>query len=346
MDPDGSKHQKKKGTGVKKHPSSVRAILTALFGNFFVMILKFIGWIITSSPSMLAEALHSFADVMNQSLLYAGVQNSKGKATAEHPHGMGSVQYLFNFLSAIGVFTLGCVLTIWHAIHDYLNPTPVSQWWWIGVIILTVSFLTEGYTCYVAVKEIYSRKGRKSFFKYLKQTDDPALIAILLEDSAAMVGIFIALFGVVISKLTANPVVDVVCAILIALMMGAIAWFLGITNAKLLIGKSISKEKEKEYKEFITSLNTVDKISELRTEVLGPHRVYLSFKAELHPTFFINIEHLQKDADEIKNGEPAIKILMEASDRAVRSTAREIVQIEKLIKEKFPEISIIDLELD
>lgn len=90
----------------------------------------------------------------------------------------------------------------------------------------------------------------------------------------------------------------------------------------------------------------MDKISELRTEVLGPNRVYLSFKADLHTTFIINLDHLQDSAEELKDGEQPMKILMEVSDRAVRSTAREIVKIEKRIKDKFPEISIIDLELE
>lgn len=223
------------GVTKQQQANSLRTILTALVGNFFVTILKFIGWLVTSSPSMLAEALHSFADVMNQGLLFAGIHNSKRKATPEHPWGMGPIQYLFNLLSAIGVFTLGCVLTIWHAIHDYFNPTPISSWWWLSICILAVAFVVEGYTCIVALKEIYARKGRKKFLTYLKNTDDPALIAVLLEDGAAMLGIFLAMTGVIVSKVTANPLADVVAAVVIGLMMGGIAWFLGITNAKLLL---------------------------------------------------------------------------------------------------------------
>jgi zinc transporter 9 len=328
------------------HYNSLGTILAALMGNFFVMILKFIGYGITSSPSMLAESLHSFGDVMNQALLYAGVQRSKRKATIEHPHGLGPVQYLFNFMSAIGVFTLGCVVTIWHAVSDYANPGPVNSWWLVSVIILTISFLVEGYTCYVAFKEVYKQKGNQRLLKYLRHSDDSALIAVLLEDSAAVLGIVLALSGIILTRITGNHVFDVLSAVTIGVMMGFIAWFLGTSNAKLLIGKAIPEDKEKEYKNFIQSLNSVDKVSELRTEVLGPRRVYLSFKADLHPMYFMNLDHLSDSAEEIKNGESPIKVLMEVSDRAVRSTAREIVQIEKLIKERFPEVAIIDLELD
>lgn len=353
MGPDGTskrpitkKPRKKKNQQPLAPNNSLKAILAALMGNFFVMILKFIGYGITASPSMLAESLHSFGDVMNQGLLYAGAQRSKQKASKEHPYGLGPIQYLFNFMSAIGVFTLGCVVTIWHAISDYLNPSPQSSWWIISVVILVVSFLVEGYTCLIAFKEVYKQKRNMSLLKYLRTTDDSALAAVLLEDSTAVLGILLALSGIVITRITGNHVFDVIAAVIIGLMLGFIAWYLGTTNAKLLIGKSIPSEREKEYKEFIQSLHSVDKVSDLRTEVLGPRRVYLSFKADLHPTFFINLDHLSNSAEEIKNGETAMKVLLEVSDRAVRSTAREIVKIEKLIKEQFPEVAIIDLELD
>ena len=104
MGPDGTSKRPTKKTRKNKKPlpvvfqnNSLRTIMAALMGNFFVMILKFIAYGVTSSPSMLAESLHSFGDVMNQSLLYAGVQRSRRKATKEHPHGLGPIQYLFNF---------------------------------------------------------------------------------------------------------------------------------------------------------------------------------------------------------------------------------------------------------
>lgn len=330
---------------MKENNGSVKAIVKALVGNSFVTLFKFVGWFITSSPSMLAEALHSCADVFNQSLLFMGIKNSK-KTSEDHPWGMGSVQYLFNLISAVGVFTLGCVVTIWHAIDDYHNPSPESPYWWVSLVILSIAFVVEGYTCVVAFKEVYARKGKTKLLTFLKESDDPALTAILLEDSAAMLGILLAFMGIIISQVTQSHVADVVCAIIIGLMMGCIAYFLGMQNAKLLIGKAISKEREEEYRYFILGLKSVEKITDLKTEVLGPNRVYLSFKAELHTTFIINIDHLHDAADEIKNGSQPIKILLEASDRAVRSTAREIAKIEKIIKKEFPEVSIIDLELD
>lgn len=106
----------------KSNHSSLKAVVVALLANFFVTILKFAGWLITSSPSMLAEALHSMADVMNQCLLFIGIKSSQGKADVNHPYGKGAMQYLFNFMSAIGIFTLGCIVTIYHAVHDYMHP--------------------------------------------------------------------------------------------------------------------------------------------------------------------------------------------------------------------------------
>lgn len=326
---------------------SLKAVVVALFANFFVTILKFAGWLITSSPSMLAEALHSLADVLNQCLLFIGIKSAQGKADTMHPYGKGAMQYLFNFMSAIGIFTLGCIVTIYHAIHDYMNPQPVeSKWIWLNLGILIIAFIVEGYSAFIALKEIYKQKGRQSLMTFLKRSDDPTLTGVFLEDSAAVLGIIFALFGVGFSRLFQSNNPDVISAILIGIMMGLIAIFLGLSNASFLIGKSYGSDKEENYKDFIQSLPTVENVTDLRTEVLGPNKIHLYLKIELHGMLMADPELMTREAKDIQTGETsAIESLMNAYARAIRDVGPEIHSIEESIKKQFKEITQIDIEL-
>lgn len=326
---------------------SLKAVLAALAANTFVTIIKFVGWIISSSPSMLAEALHSFADVLNQSLMFVGIKGA-ARTSKLHPWGQGAVQYLFNFMSAIGIFTLGCIVTIYHAVHDYLNPQPINYgWMWLNLMILCLSFLIEGTSCVIALKEIYKLKGKKSLRKFIMTSDDPTLVGVFLEDSAAILGILLAISGVGLSKYLGSNNPDIFAAIIIGGMMGLIALFLGIVNARFLIGKSSSPQKELEYQEFIESLPTVDKVMELKSEILGPNKVHLFIKVELHGSLMIDRDQIQKDAQEIEMGNiTALEGLLDVYSRAIRDIGPEIISIETKIKKKFREIVTIDFEIE
>lgn len=331
----------------KSAHSSLKAVVVALMANFFVTIVKFAGWLITSSPSMLAEALHSLADVMNQCLLFIGIKSSQGKADSNHPYGKGAMQYLFNFMSAIGIFTLGCIVTIYHAVHDYMHPQSVdNKWIWLNLGILIFAFFIEGYSGIVALREIIKQKGKKSLIKFLKNSDDPTLVGIFLEDSAAVLGILFALFGVACSRIFQSNTPDVITAIIIGGMMGLIAVFLGISNARFLIGKSSGVDREEEYKEFIDKLPTVERVFELRSEILGPNKIHLYAKIELHGMLMADPEHMTHEARHVQAGDiTAIEALMNAYSRAIRDVGPELQSIEEKTKEKFPEIVQIDFEL-
>jgi cation diffusion facilitator family transporter len=313
--------------------------------NVLVTILKFIGYFLTMSPTMFAEALHSSADIVNQILLYAGIKKSKNKRSKQHPWGTGAMQYLFNFISALGIFILGCVLNLWHVGYKVFNPDPSEdRWLWLNIVILVLSFIIEGYSCLFSLKSIWKEKGREKLISFFKRTQDPTLVAIFLEDSTALIGIIVALIGVTLSQVFHSHFFDLMSSTIIGLMMGLVSIFLAITNALFLIGKSVDSDKEDEYKEFIESLDSVEKVIEIRTEVLSPGKVHLSIKVELHPTFIVNIDQLKRDADEIRSGEPIMKILMDVADRSVRATGREIGALERKIRTEFSEIVSIDFE--
>lgn len=325
--------------------SSERVVKIALLSNFSVTVVKFIGWIFTSSPSLLAEAMHSLADTFNQCLLLIGVR------TSQAPN-KGSMQFLFNFTSALGVFVLGGIATIYHAIHDIFEPAPIqtsNNLFYLGVGIIIFSFIVEGYSCIAAVRQVYKQKGNRSLISFLSESDDTTLVGIFLEDSAALLGLVIALIGMITSKVTGSNIPDIVAAITIGLMMGFIAIVLTINNSRLLIGKSLSDERMKEISDMIESTLLVDKVKIITTEIIGTNKVNLYCSVEINGSALITNAEVIEDIAEIKedlnDGETIAPIIVDMCDRTVRKLGLKIQELELEIKKEFPEIHSIDLEV-
>lgn len=325
--------------------SSTKVVLSALAGNLFVTLIKFIGWLLTRSPSLLAEALHSLADTFNQFLLLLGIRNSQGERS-------GPVQFLYNFSSAIFIFILGGVITIAHAVHDLFYPSDMQDninLFYISLGIIAVSFIVEGYTCVVALKAINAQKGKKSLYKFLMESNNTTLVGIFLEDSAALLGLVLALVGMCSSRLIGSNIPDAVAALMIGLMMGFIAILLLINNSKLLIGKSLDKETEDEIKDLIESTFLVDKVVEMSTEIIGLNRVNLYCSVEVNGAALISHEDVKDDIAEIKEdlaeGESLAPVIVDIVDRTVRKLGNKIKILEEQIKKEYPEIKTIDIEV-
>lgn len=330
--------------------SGSKAIIVALCSNFFVTVLKFIGWGLTQSPSLLAESMHSLADTFNQSLLFWG-KIETSKYAKKDILKSGYIQFIFNFASAIGIFILGSVVTLYHAFHDlisnekYVNSDLFFKW---SLLILISSFIIEGYSWLVAVKEINKKRGSKGFYRFLLKTDDTTLLGIFLEDSAAMIGIVLALVGTIMSKIMQSNIPDVVTAIGIASMMGFIAINLIINNSKFLIGQSLAKKEELELKEFLESQDIIDHVVDLKTELIGSGKVHLYAKIEYNGNMLASNNDIREDIDcimdALDNNDSLAPILVDIRDQTVRKLGSKIKLLEKTIKEEYPEIISIDLE--
>ena len=298
--------------------SSERVVKLALMSNLSVFVVKLLGWIFTSSPSLLAEAMHSLADTFNQTLLLLGIRKSQAP-------NKGSMQFLFNFSSALGVFVLGGCVTIYHAIHDIFNPAPIQSsdtLFYVGIGIIIFSFFVEGYSCLFAIKEVYKKKGNRSLISFLSESDDTTLVGIFLEDSAALLGLIIALAGMITSKVIDSNIPDIVAAITIGLMMGFIAIVLTINNSRLLIGKSLSDERMNEIKDMVESTLLVDKVKIITTEIIGTNKVNLYCSVEINGAALITnaevIESIAEIKDDLNDGETIAPIIVDMCDRTVR----------------------------
>lgn len=326
--------------------SGIKVIVQAVAGNAFITIIKFIGYALTNSPSMLAEAVHSFADTLNQILLFIGLKQSTKEANREYSTGMGSASYVWNLVSAVGIFFLGFGVTFYHGMHSLFDEehalAPVS---WIAIAILIISFIIEFWVLVGAYQEVKIKKGNRSFIRYFRESDDPALLAVLLEDSVAVLGVVLALVAVVFGQIFQSTIFDSIIALIISMLLAFLAISLGIINGKLLIGKSLTLDQEEDIKKFISGLEQVMKVETLKTKIIGSGQIRLSLELELRGEAIIDNSSIVHDVKRLQDGESPTKVLYKASERMVRLTGSHINKIEQEIKNQFPSVTLIDLEV-
>jgi zinc transporter 9 len=328
--------------------SSTKVVISAVIGNGTLTVLKFLVWTVTASPSILAEAIHSLADTSNQILLYIGVRHSNWGPTKEFPWGRANARYVWNLVSAVGVFFIGFGVTTYHGIYSLINyeAIQVSFSWW-AVIILLISFIVEGFVFLIAYRFVNKERGDLSIYEYIRRGDNPTNVAVLLEDGVALLGIILASTGIALSLYLNNAIPDAITSIVIGCLMGVLALVLAYSNARLLIGVSAPPENVEKIKVFMESLHYVEKITSIKTEVMGPGQVHLVAEIEFHGGFFIDREQLVKEANLIRSGnEDPLPILVSTAERTVRIVGQVINQLEKELYIEFPELKLIELEVN
>lgn len=327
---------------------TLKVVISAISGNAIITLGKFAGFFVSASPSMLAEAIHSLADTLNQILLFIGIKQSKHKASSQHPLGFGSATYLWNLISAVGIFFLGFGVTAYHGIHSLIHPPQSLNHSinWIAIGVLAFAFVIEGYVLIQAYKEVNRKRNGLNWISFFNESDDPTAIAILFEDGIAVLGVVLAFIGMMLSYFLKNPVFDAITSIIIALLLGVMAIFLGIANGRFLIGRAMTANSQEDMKEFIEGLEIVERVEQIITRVLGPSNVRLSLELSLNGSLLIDRKKISIDVQKLKSHpEAATGILVDTFDRAIRSSGNAINELEKKIQQRFPEVKFIDLEI-
>ena len=327
---------------------SLKAVLAALAGNSIVTCAKFIGWSASLSPSMLAEAVHSLADTLNQFLLLIGIRHGSGQPTKAYPFGKGQARYIWNLISAMGIFFMGFGVTVYHGIFALLSggvadPNASIT---VPVLILGFSLMVESYSLHVAYQSVQQSRGDTAFWRYVRTGDDPTGVAVLLEDAIAVVGVIVGLSGILLSRKFQSPVPDAVASILIGFLLGGMAVVLAIANGRILMGASAGSDWDTEIREFVESFPSVERVVSLKTSVLAPGRFRASIEVEFHGGILVNRQQIEKDADSIRDGDDPVPVLVETAERMVRTVGREINRLEAEIHKRFPQVVVIDLEVN
>jgi cation diffusion facilitator family transporter len=258
-----------------------RAIVAALLANAGIALAKFIGYLITGSSSMLAEAVHSVADTSNQALLLLGGRTARRAATAEHPFGYGRDRYFYSFVVALLLFTLGSVFAIYEGVHKLAAHDPLTSPI-IAVGILVVAIALEGFSFRTAIHESRPLKGTATWWQFIRQAKVPELPVVLLEDFGALVGLAFALLGVGLTLLTGNAVWDAIGTICIGVLLGVIAIILIVEMKSLLIGEGATPPV---LADIVSSLESgdVQRVIHIRTQYLGPEELLVAAKIALAP---------------------------------------------------------------
>lgn len=333
---------------LKESDVSLKAVIAAISSNFLVTLAKFAGWTYSFSPSMLAETIHSLADVLNQFLLYVGIKHgSASQPTKMYPFGKGQARYIWNLISAIGIFFVGFGVTTYHGLSQLIAPSGHDEnHLMISIAILLFALVAEGYSLYVAVQSAHELRGEKSFWDFVRRGDDPTTVGVLLEDGIAVLGVFFALAGIGLSHYTGSHVPDAIASILIGFLLGIMAVALALLNGRILMGVSAGADIEAALREFVENDEAVERVTSLKTAVLAPGRLRLSLEVEFHGGILIDREVIERDAQRIRDGEEPAYILFETSERMVRLVGRTINQLEAKIHKEFPEVVLIDLEVN
>ncbi|KAG1660211.1 hypothetical protein FOA52_005080 [Chlamydomonas sp. UWO 241] len=259
----------------------LHSLNVAIGANILIFIAKAWVHLMTGGASILAEALHSVADILNQVLLRIGVRKSLQGPNAQYPYGYLRDRFVWSLISAVGIFFLGAGASVLHGFHSLASPQHAVEGVEWTYLVLGVSALLEGYSFWVAIQSIQigaTARGM-SFFDYVKSGQDPTTVAVLMEDGGAMMGLAIAGLCTALSHATGSGVWDAVGSIGIGLLLGCIATFLVSKNRQLLIGRSMASNEIGDVLELLRRDPAVSYVLDTKTEEIGP-RVF-RFKAEV-----------------------------------------------------------------
>jgi len=288
------------------HGNPLRAILFAFGANFGIAIGKTVAAFFTGSSSMMAEAIHSFADTGNQLLLLIGLHRAKKPADLEHPLGYGKVSYFWSFMVAIMLFSVGGCFSVyegWHKLHD---PRPV-QHLALGVGVLVLSILLEGGSMLGCLREINKIRGKRSLWQWLNASRNSELVVVFGEDFAALFGLMIALGFLVVAGVTDDARYDAYGSIAIGLLLIVVAVFVSIKVKALLIGRSADPELVAAISEAIADDPSIREVYNVITLQMGA-RAMLAAKIRLRDdiTIAVACEKINRLEEQIRQSFPEI----------------------------------------
>ncbi|MGV0625027.1 cation diffusion facilitator family transporter [Mycolicibacter minnesotensis] len=261
---------------------STKAIVAALAANGGIAVAKFTGYLITGSAAMLAEAVHSVVDTSNQSLLLFGQRAAAKAPDVLHPFGHGRSRYFWSFVVALVLFSLGSMFALYEGYEKLRHPVELSSPV-VAIVILAVAIALETYSFRTALAASRPLKGASSWWRFVRNSRNPELPVVLLEDTAALIGLVFALTAVGLSVLTGNPVWDAVGTLAIGALLGVVAVFLMVEMHSLLIGEGATPAEDQAIRAAVEGTDNLTRLIHLRTQYLGPDEMLVAGKIAVRP---------------------------------------------------------------
>jgi cation diffusion facilitator family transporter len=261
------------------HGSSAKAILYAFIANLGIALAKLAASIYTHSGSMMAEAIHSFADCGNQVLLFVGLKQSQRPPDAKYPLGYGKVTYFYSFVVALMLFSMGGLFSIYEGWHKLSSHEGINKAW-VALVVLGLSVALEFGSLLGCLREIKKLRKERSLGYWLKHTRNAELVVVLGEDVAALVGLVIAFVFVALAAITGNPVFDAVGSIAIGIVLVCVSIFVAVRIKGLIVGRSAEDDLQEALRAEVASDPDIDELLNAITMQLGPD-VMLALKVRM-----------------------------------------------------------------
>ena len=248
---------------------SKKVIYAALAGNAMISVTKFIAAAMTGSSAMLSEGIHSLVDTGNQILLLHGIKQAARPADEQFPFGHGKEIYFWSFIVAMLIFALGGGISIYEGIKHLSNPEPITNPM-INYVVLSLAIVFEGAAWYFAFKEFTRVKGKWGYIEAIQRAKDPSVFVVLFEDSAAMLGLVVAMLGIALSQVTGILIFDSIASIIIGLILIGTAIWLAYETKSLLIGESANVSVIQGVRDILATASGIDHVNEVLTMHMGP----------------------------------------------------------------------------
>lgn len=260
-------------------PDAKKAVLAALAGNLAVAIIKFIAAAMTGSSAMSSEAIHSLVDTTDEALLLLGLKRSKRPPDEEHPLGHDHELYFWSFVVAVLIFGMGGGVTIYEGVSRMRHPTPLEDPAW-NYVALGIAAIFEGSSLAIGYRQFRKQVGAVPILQAIHRSKDPAVFTVVIEDTAALIGIAIAFLGVYLGHLFGNPLFDAGASILIGLLLAGVALLIGYEVRGLLIGESADPEMVRQIRSLAESDAAVERANPPVTVQLGPQSVLVALELQ------------------------------------------------------------------
>jgi cation diffusion facilitator family transporter len=260
---------------------SLKSILFALGANFLIAIAKTAGAVFTGSTSMLAEAIHSYADCSNQALLLWGMREGRRGPDREHPLGHGRAIYFWSFIVALMLFSMGGLFSIYEGVHKLQAHAPLENAW-VAIAILVFGIAAESVSLWGCLREVNKERGDQGLWRWFRTSRQSELLVVFAEDVAAIGGLALALVAVGLALATGDPMWDALGSIAIGALLVAVAILVGIEIKALLLGQSVEPPVLERMHRHLAARDEVETVYNLVTQQLG-RDVMVAVKAKMRP---------------------------------------------------------------
>lgn len=292
-------------------PTGSRLVVyVALVGNLAIAVAKFIAAWLSGSSAMLSEGVHSLVDTINEVLLLHGLHRADRKPDTTHPFGYGRELYFWSFIVALLVFAAGAGVSAYEGIHHIRHPEPATNHL-VSYAVLGVSVLFEGSSWWIALREFRATKGPLGYFQAFRRSKDPSTFTVLLEDSAALLGLGFALAGLVAAQLLDMPILDGVASLCIAAVLAVTAFLLARETKGLLVGEPAHPSIARRILAVANADADLRRANGVTTMQMGPRQVVAMLSAEFE------------------------------DDRTTPQIEACITRIEQVVKDEYPELTAL-----